>query len=154
MKIQFELNGHLIATDQSPGMTLLEFLRQEQELFSVKHGCDRGECGACTVLVNDLAMNACLLLIHRLEGTKVETLESMSSHSSLTPLQESFLAEGAVQCGFCTPGMELSIEALRRERSSIDEASVRDALAGNLCRCTGYVKPVAAALKSLEGESS
>ena len=150
MKIEFELNGRLITTDTRPSLTLLEFLRETQELYSVKHGCDHGECGACTVLVNDLAMNACLLLIHQLDGKRVETMESMASHVELSPIQDAFLSEGAAQCGFCTPGMELSIEALRREGGKAQADDVKDALAGNLCRCTGYVKPVKAALIALK----
>lgn len=148
MKIQFELNGRLIHAVVSPGTTLMEYLRGES-LHSVKHGCDHGECGACTILLNNLSVNACLILMHSVDGKKVETLESFSSHEHLHPLQQSFLHEGAAQCGFCTPGMILSLEALDREGVEIDEKNVRDSLSGNLCRCTGYVKPVKAALDIL-----
>lgn len=148
MTIQFELNSRLIQAETKPGTTLLEYLRSI-ELYSVKHGCDHGECGACTVLLNDKAINACLILMPTLEGKKVETLESFSSHEDMHPLQDTFLKAGAVQCGFCTPGMIVSLEALDREDINADEENVRDALNGNLCRCTGYVKPVEAALKAL-----
>ncbi len=149
MIIQFELNGRLIKADTDPGTTLLEYLRGV-ELYSVKHGCDHGECGACTVLMNSKSVNACLILMHAVGGKKIETLESFSTHEQLHEIQESFLQAGAVQCGFCTPGMLLSVEALDRENGEVTEAKVKDALNGNLCRCTGYVKPVEAALKVLK----
>lgn len=154
MKIQFELNGRMTTAETSPGTTLLEYLRKKEQLYSVKHGCDHGECGACTVLVNDLSLNACLILMHSVKGKKIETLESLSDHQSFHPIQKAFLKAGAVQCGFCTPGMELSVEALRREEGPLSEETVQDALTGNLCRCTGYVKPIAAALKALEEDSA
>ncbi len=147
--IQFELNGKLVTAEVKPGTTLLEYLRSE-ELYSVKHGCDHGECGACTVLINSRSVNACLTLMHAVEGKKVETLESFSTHEHLHEMQKSFLHSGAAQCGFCTPGMLLSLEALDRENQDISEAGVKDALNGNLCRCTGYVKPVEAAMKVLQ----
>ncbi len=149
MIIQFELNGRLIKADTDPGTTLLEYLRGV-ELYSVKHGCDHGECGACTVLVNSKSVNSCLILMHTVQGKKIETLESFSTHEQLHEMQESFLQAGAVQCGFCTPGMLLSVEALDRENGEVTESKVKDALNGNLCRCTGYVKPVEAALKVLK----
>ena len=151
MKIQFELNGLMVSTQTAPGMTLLEYLRGEA-LYSVKHGCDHGECGACTVLLNDKSVNACLILMHSVEGSRIETLESLSSHEQLHPLQETFLNAGAAQCGFCTPGMVLSLEALDREDGNVNEDKVRHALNGNLCRCTGYVKPVEAALATLNDQ--
>ncbi len=148
MKVSFELNGQPINADVHPGMTLLEFLR-ERGLYSVKRGCDHGECGACAVLVDDLAMNSCLLLVAALEGCTIETLEGLEGKGKVPALQEAFLEEGAVQCGYCTPGMLISLEALSRRTSKPDETQIRDALAGNLCRCTGYVKPVAAAQRVL-----
>ena len=151
MKLEFELNGRLITADVHPGLTLLEYLRSV-ELFSVKHGCEHGECGACGVLINDRSVNACLTLMHTVAGKRVETLESLSTHTTLTSMQEAFLDAGAVQCGFCTPGMLLSLEALGREDHPVDEADIRDALNGNLCRCTGYAKPVKAALHVFQQE--
>lgn len=148
MTIQFELNGRLVNAKVKPGTTLMNYLRQGV-FHSVKHGCDHGECGACSVLINNRSINACLTLMHTVHGKKIETLESFSSHEHLHPLQEEFLHAGAAQCGFCTPGMILSLEALDREKSDISEDSVRDALNGNLCRCTGYVKPVEAGLATL-----
>ncbi|MFH1852474.1 MAG: (2Fe-2S)-binding protein [Candidatus Neomarinimicrobiota bacterium] len=144
MTIEFILNDRRVAVEAEPGANLLEMLR-ERGLFSVKHGCDHGECGACTVLLDERAVNACLVLAFSVAGKRVETVEKFSSHDHLHPLQEKFIASGAIQCGFCTPGMILALEALRREKANPTESDVRDALAGNLCRCTGYVKPVEAA---------
>ena len=146
MKIQFILNNKKIETDVNIGQTLLEYLR-ENGVYSVKYGCDNGECGACTVLVNSKAQNACLMLTHTINNCKIETVDSFSDHTNLHPLQESFLEEGAVQCGYCTPGMILSAEALIRENKNPIEDEIKDALAGNLCRCTGYVKPIKAVQK-------
>ena len=143
MIIEFELNGRLIKSEIDPGKTLLEYLRSE-EIYSVKHGCDHGECGACTVLINDKAMNACLILMPMVEGKKVETVESFSDHEHLHELQESFLAEGAAQCGFCTPGMIMSATALLMENPQPTEEEIRIAISGNLCRCTGYVQIIEA----------
>lgn len=143
MKIQFKLNNKTIKTEVQPGQTLLEYLRKNG-VYSVKYGCDNGECGACTILVNGKAQNSCLMLMHTVNNCKIETIESFSDHTNLHPLQESFLEEGAVQCGYCTPGMILSAEALIRENTNPNEDEIKDALAGNLCRCTGYVKPIKA----------
>lgn len=145
MLIKFQLNSLQAEASCEPGMTLFEYLRQ-QGYYSVKFGCDHGECGACAVLVDGIAMNSCLLLIHTVAGKKIETVEGLTDNRAVKAIQDAFLEEGAVQCGYCTPGMIISIEALLREKSEFTETDVRDALAGNLCRCTGYVKPVAAAL--------
>ncbi len=145
MKVKFKLNGKTAIAEFQPGLTLLEYLR-DSGLKSVKYGCDHGECGACTVLIENKAQNACLVLLHTLAGKTVETLESLGSHDRLHPLQEKFIAAGAIQCGYCTPGILMALEALNRENSAPSEEQVRDALTGNLCRCTGYVKPVEAAL--------
>ena len=146
MKIQFTLNNKKIETDANPGQTLFEYLR-ENGTYSVKYGCDNGECGACTVIINGKAQNSCLMLMHSVNNCKIETIESFSDHKTLHPLQKSFLDEGAVQCGYCTPGMILSAEALLRNNASPKKDEIKDALAGNLCRCTGYVKPIKAVQK-------
>jgi carbon-monoxide dehydrogenase small subunit len=146
MKIQFTLNNKVIKTEVQPGQTLLEYLR-ENNIYSVKYGCDNGECGACTVIVNGKTQNSCLMLMHTVNNCKIETVESFSDHKNLHPLQKSFLDQGAVQCGYCSPGMILSAEALLRNNASPNKDEIKDALAGNLCRCTGYVKPIKAVQK-------
>ncbi len=146
MKIKFLLNSKKIEADINIRQTLLEYLRKN-DIYSVKYGCDNGECGSCTVLVNDKAQNSCIMLMHTVNNCKIETVESFSNHKTLHPLQESFLEEGAVQCGYCTPGMILSAEALNREEINPSEDTIKDSLAGNLCRCTGYVKPIKAVQK-------
>lgn len=151
MVVNFKLNGMNLSMDERPGMTLLEYLRRE-ELFSVKEGCDHGECGACAVLIDDASYNACLVLLHTLQNRSVETLEILNEKDSIIDLQETFISKGAIQCGYCTPGMLVSLEALHRESNEIDQKDIRDALAGNLCRCTGYVKPLEAAEDVLLGK--
>lgn len=146
MKIQFTLNNNKIETIVKPGQTLLEYLR-ENKIYSVKYGCDNGECGSCTVLVDGKAQNSCLMLIHTVNDCKIETVESFSDHKTLHSLQKAFLQEGAVQCGYCTPGMILSAESLIRENANPNMDEIKDTLAGNLCRCTGYVKPIKAVQK-------
>lgn len=143
MKVQFTLNGKSATTTVIPGETLLEYLRKN-EFYSVKYGCDHGECGACTVLIDGLAYNACLILIHALNDRCIETVESLANKDDLSRVQKSFIEHGAIQCGYCTPGMILSAEALLRENPSPTESEIRDTMTGNLCRCTGYVKPVEA----------
>ena len=123
----------------------MDVLRR-QGYFGVKRGCEKGECGACTVLVNGRAVNSCLMFAAQAEGAEILTIEGLAEGGKLHPIQEAFLDHGAAQCGFCTPGMALSAKALLDRRPHPTEAEVREALAGNLCRCTGYVKPVEAVL--------
>jgi carbon-monoxide dehydrogenase small subunit len=123
----------------------LDVLRR-QGYFGVKRGCEKGECGACTVLVNGRAVNSCLMFAAQAEGAEILTIEGLAEGGKLHPIQEAFLDHGAAQCGFCTPGMALSAKALLDRRPHPTEAEVREALAGNLCRCTGYLKPVEAVL--------
>ncbi len=146
MKIQFTLNNKKIESEVKPGQTLLEYLR-ENKIYSVKYGCDNGECGACTVLINGKAQNACLMLMHTVNNCKIETVESFTDNKKLQSLQDAFLDEGAVQCGYCTLGMIVSAEALIRENDNPNDDEIKDTLAGNLCRCTGYVKPIKAVQK-------
>jgi len=148
MKVRFTLNGKPVELDMAPGMTLLEYLRSNG-IYSVKHGCDHGECGACAVLVDGKALNSCLVLPHTLEGRTVETLEGIATGNEMHHAGRVFIEDGAIQCGYCTPGMIISAEALRREGGDPGEADIRDALNGHLCRCTGYVKPVNAVKRFL-----
>lgn len=145
MKVTFTLNGKSVTAETPVGMTLFDYLRS-QGLFGVKFSSEGGETGSDTVLVNDRALNASLLLMHTLEGKRVETIESFASGTDVHPLQEAFLEAGAIQCGYCTPAMILAAEALLREKPDPTEEELREALAGVYCRCTGYVKPVKAVL--------
>ena len=123
---------------------LVDFLRDDLGLTGTKQGCDGGECGACTVLVDGAPRLACLTLASRCEGASIETIESLARGGRLSALQQAFHEKLGTQCGFCTPGMILAAEALLRANPSPDEAAIREALSGNLCRCTGYVKIVEA----------
>jgi len=142
----FTVNNKKVTVDDHPGMTLLEYLRRE-EFYSVKYGCDDGTCGACAVIIDGHTQNACLTLVHSIHGRAVETLEGLNENDLVRSIQDRFLTEGAIQCGYCTPGMILSLAALLRKDATPAEAAIRDALSGNYCRCTGYVKPVKAMLK-------
>jgi carbon-monoxide dehydrogenase small subunit len=129
----------------------LELLRDKLELTGTKEGCGQGECGACTVLLDGLAVNACLFPVLEAEGREVTTIEGLAGpDGSLHPLQEAFINYGAVQCGFCTPGMILSAKALLDENPHPAEDDIRTALAGNFCRCTGYAQ-IIQAVQSLSG---
>ena len=149
----FRLNGKTVSVDLRPGTTLMDYLR-EQGFFSVKYGSDKGETGADSVLVNGKIMNASLMLIYTVNGKKIETVESFAGGRDIHPLQDAFIEEGAIQCGYCTPGMILAVESLARENESPSEDDVRESLAGVYCRCTGYVKPVKAAIQYLAARES
>jgi carbon-monoxide dehydrogenase small subunit len=138
--IRLKVNGevHEIAVD--PWRTLLEVLREDLGLTGTKESCDLGTCGACTVLINGEPMLSCLLLAWGLEDQEILTIEGMATGGRLHPLQESFINHGAFQCGFCTPGMILTAKALLEENPHPSEEEVREAISGNICRCTGYTK--------------
>jgi carbon-monoxide dehydrogenase small subunit len=144
--ITLTVNGRQETLEVKPRRTLLEVLREDLSLTGTKEGCGRGECGACTVLVDGLAVNACLTLAIRCHGRAILTIEGLSESGQLHPLQQAFIDSGAVQCGFCAPGAILSAKALLDTNAHPSELEVRQALAGNLCRCTGYVKIVEAVL--------
>ena len=142
--VRFVINDDAVEIGVNDSETLLETLRDRLGLTGTKRGCDLGACGACTVLLDDRPVLSCLLPVMRVEGRVVTTIEGLAEGPALHPLQEAFHATGAVQCGFCTPGMILSAKALLDANSDPTEADIRQALAGNLCRCTGYVKVVEA----------
>lgn len=143
--VQFKLNGESIRIEVEPHLTLLQVLREKLELTGTKEGCGMGECGACTVLVDGKAVNSCLFPILEVEGKSVTTIEGLiASDGTLHPLQRSFVENGAVQCGFCTPGMVLSAKALLDQHPKPTEEQIRLAISGNLCRCTGYIQIIRA----------
>jgi len=123
---------------------LLDFLRDDLGLTGTKRGCDGGECGACTVLIDGEPRLACITLAARCEGQRVETIEALAANGRMSALQQAFHEKLGTQCGFCTPGMIMAAEALLRRNSEPSEAQIREALSGNLCRCTGYVKIIEA----------
>jgi aerobic carbon-monoxide dehydrogenase small subunit len=139
--ISFILNGDEISCDIQDHWTLLHLLREELGLIGTKEGCGNGECGACTVIVDQLAINSCLYLAADVRGRQVQTIEGLAVHTgSLHPIQQSFVDNGGIQCGFCTPGMIMSAKALLDKDPGADQEAVKHALAGNICRCTGYVQ--------------
>jgi len=149
-QINATVNGDEVDFLCSPGQTLLDILRTELYLTGTKNGCGTGDCGACTVIVNGRAVNACLVLGAELEGFNIETIEGMAQGSELHPLQRKFLDHAALQCGVCTPGFLNMARALLEKNPNPTEREVRFGLAGNLCRCTGYDKIVRAVLDAAE----
>ncbi len=155
MELELTINGDPKKLSIKPGDLLADVLRREG-YYGVKVGCRTGDCGTCTVILDGEAVNCCLMLAAQAQGRDIGTIEGLSRGSELHPLQEQFLKVGAVQCGFCTPGMILSAQALLQEDPQPDRSCVEKALSGNLCRCTGYEKPVQAVLaaaEALRGES-
>jgi carbon-monoxide dehydrogenase small subunit len=148
--IEFTLNGQKKVIDTIGSRRLIDVLREDFRLTGTKEGCGIGECGACTVLVDGKAVNACLVLIGQISGKKVVTIEGLAGKDWLHPLQKNFLEEGAVQCGFCTPGMLLSAAVLLDAHPDPTEAEISDAIAGNLCRCTGYKQIITAIKKTAD----
>jgi carbon-monoxide dehydrogenase small subunit len=143
-EIVLRVNGTSYQLAVEPWWTLLDVLRNQLDLIGVKEGCGAGECGACTVLIDGQAVNSCLVLAVRAAGHEITTIEGLARDGRLHPIQQAFVDEGAVQCGFCTPGMVLAAKALLDENPRPSEHEVRVAIAGNLCRCTGYAKIVSA----------
>ena len=144
----FELNGHEVRLEIDPTAMLVHVLRDQLGLTGTKIGCNAGDCGSCTVLINGLPFASCLVPALRVHGQHVLTVEGLAEEGQLHPLQEAFLEAGAVQCGFCTPGMLLSAKALLDENPRPSRQEIKAALAGNLCRCTGYEQIVDAVEKT------
>jgi len=149
--VRFRVNGGQTTVHVEPTKTLLDVLREDLFLTGTKRGCDSGECGACTVLLNGQAVNSCLILAAELDGKDVLTIEGLSKdRKELHPLQKAFIEKGGVQCGFCTPGLIMTAKALLDENPNPTEEEVRYGVSGNLCRCTGYSKIVEAILTAGE----
>jgi carbon-monoxide dehydrogenase small subunit len=144
--LRFTVNEEPREIAVEPWWTLLDVLRDQLELTGAKKGCDRGDCGACTVLLDGKPIVSCTTLAVQAHGRRVTTIEGLMTEGQPHPLQQAFVDVGAVQCGFCTPGMVLAAKALLDENPSPTEDNVREAIAGNLCRCTGYAKIVEAVL--------
>ncbi len=149
-EIVLNVNGSSYPVEVKVNRTLLDVLRDDLGLTGTKEGCGTGDCGACSVLLDGKPVNACLVLAVQADGRDILTVEGLAQGERLDPLQQAFVQEGAVQCGFCTPGMLISAKGLLNENPRPTELEVRKALAGNLCRCTGYVRIVNAVLKASE----
>jgi aerobic-type carbon monoxide dehydrogenase small subunit (CoxS/CutS family) len=139
MKIEITVNGRLRQFDVEPNKLLLNLVRDELYLTGTKYGCGIGECGACTVHLDGEAVLACMILAVDADGKQVDTIEGVAEDGKLDPVQEAFIKEGAIQCGFCTPGFIMTTKALLKENPDPTEDEIREYLKGNYCRCTGYV---------------
>lgn len=147
MKLKFKLNGKEHQMEISSTLRLVDLLREELGLTGTKEGCGEGECGSCTVIMNGKAVNSCLVLSPQIEGQEILTIEALEKDGQLDKLQESFIYNSAVQCGYCTPGMLMSAKALLMANPNPTEEEIMISIAGNLCRCTGYNKIVTAIKK-------
>ena len=144
MTLEFKLNGKKYRLQVKPSLTLQDLLRDILGMTGTKKGCEHGVCGSCTVLLNGKAVNSCLVLVPIIHGQSITTIEGLAQGRELHPLQKAFILKGAIQCGYCTPGMIMAAKALLDENPLPDEKNIRKSLRGNLCRCTGYVKIVEA----------
>ena len=142
--LHMKVNGKKVEVEVKPTWTLLRVLREELRLTGTKKGCEQGDCGACTVLMNGKAVNACLVLALQAESKEIETIEGLGTVHDLHVLQKSFIKHGAVQCGFCTPGILMSAAALLRKNPKPSVEDIKREISGNLCRCTGYTKIIEA----------
>lgn len=142
--IKMTVNSKKHEITVQPNQTLVKVLREALGLTGTKVGCQMGDCGTCTVIMDGKVVNACLVLAVQADGREILTIEGLARDEALHPLQESFITEGAIQCGFCTPGMIMSAQALLKENPDPDEAQIREGISGVLCRCTGYSKIVQA----------
>jgi len=140
MDIHFSCNGQPLTVTVEPLTSLLDVLRRDAKLTGTKKGCNEGDCGACSVIVDGKLVNACLVMACKLEGAEVLTIEGLSANGELHPIQKAFIESGAIQCGYCTPGMIMATYALLQQNASPTENDIRQGLSGNLCRCTGYKK--------------
>jgi len=143
-KIELIVNGKIYAVEVEPTMTLLDLIRDKLELTGTKEGCGEGDCGACTVIMDGKAVNSCLVLAINAHGSEIVTIEGLGKGKELDPLQDAFIKHGAIQCGFCTPGMILTAKALLESNPNPSDGEIKLAISGNLCRCTGYVQIIEA----------
>jgi carbon-monoxide dehydrogenase small subunit len=148
--IQLTVNGEEYETVVAPNQTLVEVLRDNLSLTGTKEGCGEGACGTCTVLLDGKPVRSCLILAVEVQGREITTIEGLAPMGELHPVQKAFVEYGAIQCGFCAPGMILTTKALLDENPSPTEQEARQAISGNVCRCTGYTKIVEATLKAAE----
>ena len=144
LTVHFTINGEQRDAHIEPNRTLLEVVRDELRLTGAKEGCGTGDCGACSMIVDGKLVTSCLMLAPQADGAEIETIEGLAQDGTLHPLQQTFIDTGAVQCGFCIPGMILAGKVLLDRNPAPDEQQIREAIAGNLCRCTGYTKIVEA----------
>ena len=150
IRVTFKVNSKEVSVEVPPDRPLLDVLRQDLQLTGTKEGCRTGDCGACTVIMDGKTVNSCLVFAGQLEGKEVTTIEGIGTEDELHPLQETFVEKGAVQCGFCIPGMIMSAKNLLDKNPEPNEHDIKEALAGNLCRCTGYSKIVEAVSTAAE----
>ena len=150
MQIKFKVNGELREIEVSPYHRLLDLLRDDLGLTGVKEGCGKGECGACSVIMDGRLIASCLIPAPQADGAEIITIEGLVNGDNIHPLQEAFIETGAVQCGFCIPGMIMAGKKLLDENQSPNEEEVRSALSGNICRCTGYTKIIEAVMLASE----
>jgi xanthine dehydrogenase YagT iron-sulfur-binding subunit len=151
--VALSINGDRVTAEVDTRLTLLDFLREQARLTGTKKGCNRGECGTCTLLVDGRRVNACMILMASLEGCQVTTIEGLATNGQLHPVQEAFIDQDAFQCGFCTPGQIMSAVACIGEGHANDPAEIREWMSGNLCRCSAYPQIVAAVLAAAEALS-
>ena len=138
--IQFTVNGESVTVDALPMTRLIDVLREELRLTGSKEGCGEGECGACTVIIDGVAVNSCLIPVVQVQNTTITTVEGIAPDDRLDPIQQAFVEHGAAQCGICTPGFVVTAKVLLEKNPTPTRREIREALAGNLCRCTGYQK--------------
>jgi carbon-monoxide dehydrogenase small subunit len=143
-RVSFTLNGEVEQVDVSSNMTLLRMLREKLSLTGTKNGCSAGECGACTVLMNGEPVNSCMVLAVECDGSEIVTIEGLAGDTQLDPIQEAMIDSGGIQCGYCTPGVVVTARALLDRNPHPSDEEIKEALVGNLCRCTGYVRIIEA----------
>jgi carbon-monoxide dehydrogenase small subunit len=151
--VRFTVNNEYHELELDPSRTLLDVLRKDLGLTGTKYGCGEGDCGACTVLIDGKPVNSCLMLIVKADGKEIITIEGLAKDDELHPIQEAFINHGAIQCGFCSPGMILSAKSILDENSNPSEEEIKKGISGNLCRCTGYQK-IVEAIQSLADAST